>query len=433
MKNLMEKNLDLICVILLFVLTNILTFSFQEKITYRNGHGWDGVYYYQMAEQFAHHEQVASQGPFIYRVGPPFLAAWIDSNNLNRGFLISNLIANVLSTLLMIIWFRYFISEWWIRVAVIAMFLLHWLTPVRYSVFYPFYNEPWPFVFIFAAFIFLQRIILNEKSYLNLAIFTLIIFVGTFFRETMGVVAMSLFFIHNPIPNSLSDITYIKILATVNRMFPIKYIIPFFASILATFIVHRLVIQTDGLNLVRVAFGAGYSRALFEYTLSWFISYGPILALCIYSWRTLFKYLWNHQHFLFFFIMTALAGWVGGWDIERYLLMGAPVFYLLIGLAIKENSKEIAWVPLLFFLVVMQAISERVFWSTPDYFEEEITQQFPFLTVMSNRFRYFDLFSTHGKHFIQIVELFWYGVVSILIIYLLKRRKKETQQKIPSK
>ncbi len=429
MRKYLSSFLDLFLVLAIFLCINLLTYHFQAPITWNEGRGIDGVYYYEVAEQFAKGEPIQSFGPFVYRVGSSYLAALIDPTHLLRGFLISDVAANFLSAILMVFWFRFYISDWRLRVLLSTLLMAVWIAPYRFAYYYPAHNEPWAMVFIFGGFILIEKIAKNPSS-LNIALFTALVFIGTMFKETIILLPLSLFFIHNPISpfREFYKITRKKFVSMLKVMFPIRYVIPLLACVLASLIVHSMVKQTDDYSMIRNAFGWGYTRSPFEYILSWLSVCGPIFFLCLYSWRVLYQFLWEHQHLLIYFLAILVAAWCGGWDVERYVLLGAPVIYVLIGLAILENKKLISWVPLAIILIVTQAIAERIFWTIPDHNPEDVTTQLPFLTVMSSKMRYYDMFANHGKHHIVMVTaLFEYFALGILIFWMLNYRKKTTK------
>lgn len=194
----LHRYLDIIISLLLLLAVNLISYKFQDRITLHHGQGWDGVFYYSMAEQFAQGHFPAEQAPFVYRIGPSYVAAILDSNNIVNGFLISDIITGVLTTILLVIWFRHFFSEWWLRVLLITLFLVHWIGPVRFSYYHPVYNDPWAFVFTISGFLFLKKMI-EIRSLVTLAALSVLLFVGVFFRETVGLVALSFLFIKNPL------------------------------------------------------------------------------------------------------------------------------------------------------------------------------------------------------------------------------------------
>lgn len=66
---------ELICVSIIFLTVTFLSSAFQKPVTVNDGKGWDGVEYYQMAEQYMHNQRIQAPGPWCYRVGTPFLVA----------------------------------------------------------------------------------------------------------------------------------------------------------------------------------------------------------------------------------------------------------------------------------------------------------------------------------------------------------------------
>ena len=108
-------------------------------------------------------------------------------------------------------------------------------------------------------------------------------------------------------------------------------------------------------------------KPLFTIPLSFFLTFGPVIAVVAYDWRGVRDLLLKHSYLVVFFGGCLLTSYVGGHENERYLLWAAPVIYLLIALALQRHSKALmrsAWV--FVALVGAQALSEHVFFGIPD-------------------------------------------------------------------
>lgn len=427
MNNKISYTLNFIIVIAAFLIINLLSYIFQERITHNDGKGWDGVYYYSAAEQIVHGQRPAEIGPFVYRIGTYFIPTLLDPGNLKNGFFLSDLIANFLTTILLVIWFRQYFSDWKLRTLLTILFILQWFGPVRFSHYYSIYNDPWAFTFTIAGLILVKSVI-SKPMFVNLLLFNLIVFFGMMFRETMIIIPISLLFANNPIGSfkRLYPLERKKMETHIRALFPVRYMIPFLTAICSGILTHAFVQQTNDFSAIRTALGAAYIRSLFEYVLAWFTSYGPLIVLCLYSWRIIWNFLLNNQFFLVFLLGTAISAWCGGFDIERYLFTGAPVVYILIGIAILDNMASLRRLPLMFLLIVTQLISERIFWTIPDY-PNNFSTPLPFLTVWSNQFQHHDLYATLGQHYILVTTLFEYIVLSILILFMLNYYRNESK------
>jgi hypothetical protein len=98
--------LEILICVASFALVTMLSDHFQARITYQEGRGWDGAYYYEMAEQAARGESIRAESPYVYRVGLPIAAAMLSRDDLLAGFKQANLVANVLLLPLFMVWAR---------------------------------------------------------------------------------------------------------------------------------------------------------------------------------------------------------------------------------------------------------------------------------------------------------------------------------------
>lgn len=173
--------------------------------------------------------------------------------------------------------------------------------------------------------------------------------------------------------------------------------------------------------------GQAYERSFLGYIQAWFNVYGPLFFLCLYFWRQLANFLWEHQYFLVYLLITAILAFIGGGDVERFLFAASPVVLVLIGLVIQKNKTVLKWLPLAILLIITQAIAERVFWTLPDY-PNDLFSPIPFLTAMTSQFWYRDLYITFGRHYFLVTALFEYFLLGILIFWMIQHRTKEIKQ-----
>ena len=87
--------LEISFILVVFLITIIASEIYQPHITLNRGQSFDGVYYFKVAYQFAQGLKIRSDGPFVYRIGTPFLVSVFFKNNLLLGFKVINIIANL--------------------------------------------------------------------------------------------------------------------------------------------------------------------------------------------------------------------------------------------------------------------------------------------------------------------------------------------------
>lgn len=119
--------------------------------------------------------------------------------------------------------------------------------------------------------------------------------------------------------------------------------------------------------------------------------------------------------------------YIGGGDTERIFYWSMPVTYLLIGRAIEDNWDLLRSKTFLLVLVAGQLVSQRVFWTLPDYPSEYHTP-FPILTLIGNQFQVLDLFSFHGNRAIEVVSLAEYVFLVVGLLCWMAYRAKNREE-----
>jgi hypothetical protein len=152
------------------------------------------------------------------------------------------------------------------------------------------------------------------------------------------------------------------------------------------------------------------------------VAYGPILVLLLYNWRKTASFLAASQFMLVYLIGISVLAWIGGTDTIKFLYWAMPVVYLLIGIAL-EDRKNLLTLPLIVVLAVSQLLSERIFWTIPDY-PSQYSSYLTLLTVIGSKIQYLDLSPSHGSRDIQVISFIQYLALSSLILCWLWRREK---------
>lgn len=414
--------LEILIIVCVFTITNIASQIFQLHITYNRGRSFDGIFYYQVAEQISNGEKPSSEAPFVYRIGTPLMVAYFFKHDLMNGFKVINIIGNVLSVILFALWLGLFLKEWRIRTILVVLFITQWHSPIRFTYFDPVYTDPWLFVLLLIGLIAIQRI--KTKSNIFIVILLgLLSFVGVVFREMVLILPITLAFTTNPIPSfyeiltSLANLRIFQVIKKPNYQF----LIPLFMGVSSLYLVRSVATQTNDYSFTRTALDWLYDKPFSTYIHAYFITFGPLIILPIYSWRTVKKFLSENQYLVVFLLGFMVIGWIGGSDTERFLYWAMPVVYLLIGIAIRENKILLNSPLLILFLVSCTICSQRLFWTVPD-FPNHFKTPLPILSILSSKFQYLDLWSYFGERGLEIGSLSQYLIVSILILLWIYRR-----------
>src|SRR5258706_10373148 len=150
--------LEIAIILVVFLITNVASEIYQPHITLNRGQSFDGVFYFKVAYQMAQGSKIKTDGPFVYRIGTPFLVSVFFAHDLLFGFKAINIIANLVATLLLIFWLRLFLPDWRIRSLLVILFIVTWHGPVRFTIYDPTYTDPWLFVFLLIGMIVIEHV-----------------------------------------------------------------------------------------------------------------------------------------------------------------------------------------------------------------------------------------------------------------------------------
>ena len=415
---------EFLIIFMTFIVINLLSFSFQEQISFNNGKGWDGQFYYKVAEDFSRWQSPQAAAPFVYRIGTPFLASLLFKDDLLFSFKITNLIANTFLIVLLIIWLQLYITDWRIRVLLNILFLTQWHGPIRFVHFYPVYTDPWTFVALLAGLIGIHKG-RTDATLTVMCGLSLITLVGVMIREIAIVVSVALLFSMNPVTWDRNSVFSVRM---VNRL-PLMYFIPFMFGLLGLAGVHILATHTNDYSFLRTAVHCAYDKPLLKYVHAWFVGFGPIIIFLVHHWRQALAFLINHQFHFVYLIAIALLGWIGGSDTERFLYWAMPIIYVLIGKGLESNTWLLQSPLLIIVLGLSQCISQRLIWTIPDY-PNTFSHSFPILTPIGSKVPYFDLWSYHGELLIQFISLCQYLLLGLVLLLWLNHRARRLRNAI---
>ena len=417
-----EHRIELALVLGVFVLASVVSQVRQQPISLNNGQGWDGVTYFHVADQFAHHQRPDGEAPFVYRIGTPLLASVVSKSNLLAGFKVVNIAGSLVATLLFVWWLRFHLTSWKIRVLMTVCFIAMWHAPVRFVYFYPAYADPWLFVALIAGLIGIQ----HAKSHPTVArtgLLGSIVFAGVIFRESALIIAAAFLFSPNPLiqpADASAALAHLQVDRLVKRI-PLILFVPLALGLLGLLIVSRAASQTNSYSFLKTAVEMAYAKPGLTYLHAWFIAFGPIVIIVMYHWRDAIRILANNQSLLIYLIGFSVLGWIGGSDTERILFWSAPVVYMLIGKVLEDHPASMGSRPLQIVLCVSHLISARVFWTIPDY-PSVAKSPLPILTIPSSQGQYYDLYSYFASPRIQVISLVEYLALGVVLLWWLNYR-----------
>jgi hypothetical protein len=406
--------------------------SAQPRITVNDGKGYDGQVYYQTAARLLVGERPEGEVRFIRRIGTSLLAGWIDSDDLINGFQVANAAAAMLSSVLLLSWFRRFIETPWIRLGLIVVYATHWLQLVRFTFFYPVSVDAWTQVACFAG---LNGIAWYEArpGLLRATAVAAVSAAGVVFREAAILVPVAFLFARGPRIEHLPGFPYVRI-----RGFPrVEQWIPLALAAASLLWIESFIVPTDPtFSSPEFLESRAYDRNPVEYSLGWMIAYGVLPFVMLADWRTTVEFFRRHHVFLAYTGALAGLAWMGSIVSERHsLYWGAPIVYMLFGRTIERHREWFRSRSLVAFLIAAQAIVHRVFWNTPQP-QEHYRDYVPhtILTPVGNDVSYLHLFSGYLQDRMVLQQFTQFLLVGFIVWIWIRRRAQlelESRAKMP--
>jgi hypothetical protein len=343
---------------LAFLVVLFVGLGTQERIHVNAGRGYDGSIYHEVASQLASGASPTATSRFATRVGTPWLAVRASRGDLISGFQLVNLGAAFVSTLLFLTWLRQHLGMPWLRLALVVIYVSHWLQLVRFTVFYPVLVDAWAQAWCFAGLICVSGYA-RAASSLKLGAIAGIGAVGVVFREIVLLVPIAFLFVGNP------RLHWRPRLRLVNAP-ALREWIPLVLAIAMLVAVRQGIVARDAeFSASNHLLEGTLSRSALSYALGWLVAFGPAIALCVFDPRPALTFFRQHTWAFVYFAGVAAAAWSGSHESERHALnWGAPVGYLLIALTVQHHVRQLHGV-LLVLLLASQALINRVFWTIP--------------------------------------------------------------------
>jgi hypothetical protein len=405
---------ELLVIVGLFALTNVLGALYQEPIEINQGRGWDGVHYAKMTEDFDAGRKLAAKVPFVYRPAVPWLASLAPGEEIVRRFRLVNVVANVLSLVLFWIWLRPYVGRASIRILLATLFIVSFNALTRRVYFSPVLADYWDKVWLFAGLIAIRE----AKTWprvTSLALLSTISFFGVWVREVLLLIPVAFLFADNPLRRAPGRRFGFRITPPAPSSF-----LPLLAGALALFLVRMSVEPSQsGYFLEAITRWVGHKQ-LHDVLYAWFITYGPILVIPLFDWRSSARFLARHQYLLVYLVAFSLLAWVGGSATYRLLYWTCPVVFLLVGRSLDRRTALFATPLFAFTMALSWVISQRVFWPLP---QATLPTEAPptFLTPLGPDAFLFDVIGM-GSHEVGLIALAQYLVLSAgLLLYLWRR------------
>ena len=379
---------------------------------------WDSDEYFLMAQQFAAAEPVTSAAPYAYRVLAPWLVAACCAADIQRGFLLLNVLSGMALSILLIYWLRHFVSRPGVRLLMAAACALQWLAPIRFAFYYPAYVDPLFQVFMVAALIAGEHVISRPSIGAGLA-YTLLIGIGTLARETMLVV---------PACALIAGLQSHRQEAARR----VGWAALGLAAGLIAYVVARSVVDPRGdyrfLDDIRLQLA---NKPVWSLLLAPFLAFGPMIALIAYGWRPTWEFLKRRLDLGALLALWLVLAYVGGTDTERLLFWAMPVVYLLIAQSIERHYTVVSSAAIAGLLIAGQVLAQRVPWAVPDPGTavtslSDVSGGLATLYAIVNRVFVIDdfhwnLWSNFGSRPFHLVQLGFYLAVSGAVVALMHR------------
>lgn len=408
----LKKLIPVVLIIVsLIAVVSVFSFNQQKEISYNNGLGWDGVKYNEVYNDIEAGKTITAKAPFVYRVGTPALASLLPWDS-KLSFYYINIFFSILNTILfLIIMFKY-VNDIKYLILFGILHILQWHGFFRFGPFYPVQVDPAALSFLYTSLILLQR-----RN--NVAGITILVLVGTFFREIMIIPAILIILKHGAITKyNLKNLEW-------KNLFPTdyKYYLPLLAFVVSRLIITFITETTNDYKFYNAAFGNFYSSSLFNFIHAWFVAFGPVIFLLLIDIRKTKSFFNNNRIFFWFLLFIALLSFIGGTDTERIAYWSFPVVLTACAFLLRQLKLNPIGITLIVILLIIQIVfAERILFQIPDFPGIKISSiKSVFLIPQGENIPYLDLYASYADLKVALVGFAEYLILGFVFIFSIKK------------
>lgn len=267
----------------------------QEFINVNEGKGFDGLFYFEAAEQIRAGGLEIVMPPFGFRLGHIVLAAYAPVDDLLHSFYYTNLILVGIGGLLLAVWLQLRLRYRCLRL--LAIFVFGWAAfgPLRFTTFYPTNAEPLTFVLIMLNFLVIDAYLRTRRPHWYATILLLAV-LGSVTRELSLIPAFALIFADVRIDwNAFRRLPRVwivipAILAPFLRKDRLKLYLPLAIGILGMVLVRQAIPQHYPFNFLAHAADGWTGTNDLRFLTSLIAMLGPIVFIVLF--RPAFLLIW---------------------------------------------------------------------------------------------------------------------------------------------
>ncbi len=349
-----------LCVVLAFTYA-----STQDRIEYEGGHPYDSAVYFQMANQVAAGEGLATFRPFVHRLAVPFLVGKLYPEDVLHGFDVVGVAFGILLILFLFLFLLAYGLSRAMALWMVVLYIANPYSPFRYVLFNPANVEPAAFAFILASYwVFKKNPTLTTGSTAALIVLGCL---GALVREVVLVVPLTFMGAHvvriilRKDARLLSQQTLCLVsilLCTIGALVATRFMVAEATGPYGTFSQMRAALDRNW----------QFPEIL---VLCVFTAIGPLVFVIAASLgnRSLWKFLGANIELPIFLFGMALLSMVAGNHTDRFVFWLLPGLLPLLGHALDQDwarlpsKKAKVW----FYapIVVAQLLAYRAFVSFP--------------------------------------------------------------------
>jgi len=315
----------------------------QEFTNVNEGKGFDGLFYFETAEQIRAGSLGVVMPPYGFRLGHIVIAAYAPIDDLLHSFYYTNLISIGVGGLLLAVWLQLRLRYRSMRF--LAIFIFGWAIfgPLRLTTLYPTNAEPFTFALVMANFLVIDAYLRTHGRHWY-AMILLLAVLGSVTRELALIPVLALAFADVKI-----DWTPLRRLPRVWALAP-ALLVPFLRKNRLKLYL-PLAIGLTGMVLVRQILPAHYPFSAFahaadgwtgtndlRFLASLIAMLGPIALVALFRPAFLMDWFSRRAFYAAYVGITLFLGYTNQPD-ERYFIYLLPILFLLIEATLDRYYK----------------------------------------------------------------------------------------------